>query len=129
MTGDGRQGESVDGEERLTYETWADALRDGRLLGQECGACGHTAGVPKSACPACSSRDLSAVELPESGTVFSETDIEVTPPGHDDEYRVGIVDLGPTRVLARLEGAPEIGDPVEFVHALVHDDMPGPVFE
>jgi uncharacterized OB-fold protein len=93
-----------------------------------CADCGHIAGVPKSVCHACHSRSTSATELPTSGTVYSETTIEVTPEGLDDRYQVAIVDLGDTRVLARVDGEVAIGDSVEFQGSVEYDDMPGPVF-
>lgn len=113
----------------LTHERWASALRDGALLGQVCDDCGHVSGVPKSVCNQCTSRNLSATTLPETGEVYSETTIGVTPAGLADQYQVGIVDLGETRVLARIEDDAAIGDEVTFAGSVEYDDMPGPVFE
>jgi hypothetical protein len=115
--------------ERLNHTRWAEALADGVLLGMECDDCGHVGGVPKSVCPDCKSRDISATELPRTGTVYSETTIEVTPAGLDDEYQVAIVDLGATRVLARVGGGAAIGDEVEFAGSVEYDDMPAPLFD
>lgn len=112
----------------LDHAGWVEALRDDVLLGIECDDCGHVAGVPKSVCPDCLSQELSATELARTGTVYSETTIEVTPTGMDDKYQVGIVELGATRVLARIEGDREIGDEVEFAGSVEYDGMPGPLF-
>jgi len=114
--------------ERLNHARWAEAIRDGVLLGLQCEDCGHVAGIPKSVCPNCKSRNVSATELPSTGSVYSETTIEVTPAGQDDIYQVAIVDLGETRVLARIDGDVEIGDEVELQGSLEYEDMPGPVF-
>jgi uncharacterized OB-fold protein len=112
----------------LVHETWARALRDGVLLGQECEDCEHVLGTPKSVCPACSGRSLVTVRLPTSGEVFSETTIEVTPEGLDDRYQVGVVDLGPTRLLGRMSDTVEIGDTVTFDGFVEYEDLPGPRF-
>ncbi|WP_276258891.1 Zn-ribbon domain-containing OB-fold protein [Haloglomus litoreum] len=112
----------------LAHATWARALRDGVLLGQECSDCEHVLGTPKSVCPACSGRSLVTVRLPTSGEVFSETTIEVTPEGLDDRYQVAVVDLGPTRLLARVADEVEIGDPVVFDGFVQYEDLPGPRF-
>lgn len=112
----------------LVHDTWARALRDGVLLGQECEDCQHVLGTPKSVCPACSGRSLVTVTLPTSGEVFSETTIEVTPEGLDDRYQVAVVDLGPTRLLARVVDEVGIGDRVAFDGFVEYEDLPGPRF-
>lgn len=113
-----------------TYEDWAEALRNGELVGQECGDCGNTTSTPKAACSDCGSRDLSSVSLPEEGTVYTETTVAVPPEGFDDEpYKVGIVQVGGARVLGRLEEDAEIGDEVVFAETHEHEGEPSPVFE
>ncbi|TSD09159.1 hypothetical protein DP107_17050 [Haloglomus irregulare] len=114
--------------EGLKHESWARALRDGVLLGQECADCEHVLGTPKSVCPGCSGRSLVTVRLPTSGKVFSETTIEVTPEGLGDRYQVGVVDLGPTRLLGRMSDEVEIGDTVAFDGFVEYEDLPGPRF-
>ena len=61
--------------ETLRYGDWAQAVTEGRLLGQECGDCGNVEGTPKGACSACGSRALATVELPTTGEVYTETTI------------------------------------------------------
>ncbi|UHQ95187.1 Zn-ribbon domain-containing OB-fold protein [Haloterrigena alkaliphila] len=120
-------GELVDGE--LTYESWKRALREGALIGQECTDCGHATGAPKAACARCGSRDLEAVELPTTGTVYSETTITVPPRQFtDDTYQVAIIELDTARVMARIDGTAEIGDEVRLQGTLEADDAPAPVF-
>jgi len=102
---------------RLTTDGWRAALEDGVLLGQSCTACDHVTAAPKAACAHCGSRDISTVHLPEEGTVFSVSRIEVAPAGFDAPYHVGIVTLGDGRITARLTRAADLGDTVEFVGA------------
>lgn len=120
--------ELADGD--LTYASWKRALREGVLLGQECADCGHATGAPKAACSRCGSRDLEAVELPTTGTVYSETTITVPPRQFtdDDAYQVAIVELDTARVMARIDGTAEIGDEVRLQGTLEADDAPAPVF-
>jgi uncharacterized OB-fold protein len=121
--------EYVPADERLTFERWASALRDDHLLGQVCEDCGHVQGVPKAVCQACTSQSLSGTVLPEFGSVLSETTIEVTPEAAPDRYQVAIVDLGETRVLARVETGVEIGDDVTFAGSVEYEGLTGPYFE
>jgi hypothetical protein len=114
--------------EGLTHRGWERALRDGTLLGQECVDCEHVLGTPKSVCPECAGRSLRTVALPTEGEVFSETTIDVTPAGLDDRYQVAVVDLGPTRILGRVEGDVEIGAAVEFGGTVEYEGMAGPLF-
>lgn len=116
--------------ERLSYEEWAEALRDGEVLGQECDDCGNVTGAPKAACTECGSRELSRVDLPEEGTVYTETTVAVAPEGfEDDPYKVGIVQLGEARVLGRLDDDAGIGDEVVFSGTYEHEGEASPVFE
>lgn len=115
--------------ESLDYDAWASALRDGRLLGQHCPDCGATSATPRRVCHECQARRLETVALPTEGVVHSETAIEVTPAGFDDEgYRVGIVDLDEAWVFARLAGGSEIGEAVSLAGAFTEGDGPIPVF-
>lgn len=117
--------------EDLTYDDWASALEEGRLLGQKCPDCGHGGGAPTGACPHCGSRDLRTVELPREGEVYSETTIAVPPASFGEEpYQVAIVQVGDARVMGRLEDRTDIGRPVELAGFVDTDDgHPAPVFE
>lgn len=118
--------------ESLSYGDWAAAVRDGRLLGQECGDCGHGGGVPSGACQECGSRDLTTVQLPTEGTVYSETTINVPPEGFEERgYQVAVIDLGDARVMARIDGDHvDIGDDVALSGFIDTDeDHPAPTFE
>ena len=116
-------------ETELTYADWSEALREGELIGQECADCGNVTGTPKAACPDCGSRELSTTELPDEGTVYTETTVAVAPEGFEGGYKVGIVQVGEARVLGRLDEGAEIGDEVVFADVFEHDGEPAPVFE
>ncbi|WP_226482670.1 Zn-ribbon domain-containing OB-fold protein [Natrinema amylolyticum] len=120
--------ELIDGD--LTYASWKRALRDGVLLGQECRDCGHATAAPKAACARCGSRELETVELPATGTVYSETTITVPPRRFSDEdpYQVAIVELDEARVMAHIDGSAEIGDEVRLRGTIEADDAPAPLF-
>lgn len=115
--------------ERLAYGEWADALRDGELLGQECADCGHATAAPKAACARCGSRTLDTVSLPTEGEVYSETTITVPPEGFEGEYQLAIVELDEARVLVRVKSAIEIGERVAFADVIETDDHPAPIFD
>ncbi|SNZ06853.1 hypothetical protein SAMN06269185_1309 [Natronoarchaeum philippinense] len=114
---------------RLDADGWTAALADDRLLGQACLECEHVTAAPKAACARCGSRDLEPVELPEQGTVYTATRIEVAPEGFEAPYRVALVALGDARVTARLDGDASIGDTVRFVGAIDTPEGPAPLFE
>lgn len=132
----------------LDYATWADAVREGRLLGLSCG-CGHTNGSPTGACPHCGSRDLERVELPTEGVVHSETTIQVPPSTFEERgYQVVVVELGDgsasdasggseerrssgVKVMGRVDGdGVDIGDEVRLSGVVTEDaGNPAPRFE
>lgn len=118
--------------ETLRYDDWVAAVRDGRLLGQDCSDCGHVNGSPKGACARCGSRDLETVDLPTTGEVYTETTVNVQPEQFADRgYQVALVAVGDARVTARLRGDhAAIGDEVSLVDYTDEDDgHPAPVFE
>lgn len=116
-----------DGE--LLFRGWSEAVRDGVLLGQKCGECGHTTAAPKAACPYCGNRDIVITRLPTEGEVYSETTIKVPPESFEGEYQIVIVDVGDARVLGRVDGGIEIGDTVELTDYIEVKGEPAPVFE
>lgn len=114
----------------LTYDSWTQALRDDILLGQRCGDCGHETGAPKAACARCGSRDPETVELPSTGTVYTETQLSVVPEPFAGKggYQVAVVELGNARVMARIDGAVEIGTEVTFQGTIEANGNLAPVF-
>ena len=116
----------------LTYRTWSDALRSGRLLGQACPECGHVAGAPKAACARCGSRAVETVELPTTGEVYTETTVMVPPEGVEEgNYQVAVVEVGEARVMGRIEGEEvAIGDELRLAgYVRGEGGDPGPLFE
>lgn len=119
----------VDADERLTYDTWVQALEaDGVLLGQHCTDCGHATGAPKAACARCGSRDVETVQLPTQGTVFTESQINATPDAFEGPHQVGMVDLGEARIMAQFDSDVAIGDDVELVGTVEDTGSPGLLF-
>jgi uncharacterized OB-fold protein len=116
-------------ESGLTYVEWAAALRDGTLLGIECTNCGAVVATPKSVCPRCHTDDVGPVDLPTTGEVYVETTIAVAQDAFDGPYQIAVVDLGETRIMARIDGEVAIGDTVTFTDVLEMKDKPVPVFE
>ena len=118
--------------ETLSYHDWAAAVREGQLLGQSCNDCDHVGGVPSGACQECGGRDLTTVELPTTGTVYTETTINVPPEGFQERgYQGVVVDLGDARVMARIVGEHvDISDDVSLSGFIdTDDDHPAPTFE
>lgn len=113
----------------LTARAWRRALRDGLLLGQRCPDCGHVTAAPKAACARCGARDLAVEALPTTGEVYTQTTIAVAPEGFEGPYRVGVVDLGDARVLARIPDDADIGDQLSLAGVVETDDRPAPRFE
>ena len=96
-------------------------LRDGRLTTTECSDCGERHYPPRVVCPECLSDDLTYVDLPHEGEMHSFTEVRGTSAiGMNDEtpFVVGVVDLGPIRLSARIDDASyedlEIGSPVRL---------------
>ncbi|MFD1515253.1 Zn-ribbon domain-containing OB-fold protein [Halomarina rubra] len=112
----------------LTHEQWAEALREGDLLGVTCTDCGRTYATPFLVCDECKSRDLERTALPREGVVYSETTIQVPPRDFDGPYQVGMVEVDGAKVMARLEGGAAIGDRVVFDDVLEEGGDPAPVF-
>jgi uncharacterized OB-fold protein len=102
------------------HEFYAN-LQDGRLTTTECNECGELHYPPRIVCPECLSDDLTYVDLPHEGRMHSFTEVRGTSAiGMNDEtpFVVGVVDLGPIQLSARIDDASyedlEIGSPVRL---------------
>jgi uncharacterized OB-fold protein len=116
-------------DEALTVKAWSKALRDGVLLGQRCDHCNHATAAPKAACVRCGARDLSVLQLPTEGEVYSETTIAVPPAGFEGPYQVVVIELDEgARVLARVDHEVTIGEQVELVGSVEEGELPTPLF-
>jgi len=80
-------------EYKLTHKAYTNALRENRLLGLKCNACGAYTVPPKKVCIECTSEDLEIVELSGKGEIRTFTVIRVPPEGFEAPYLVGLVEL------------------------------------
>lgn len=117
--------------DRLTHEEWETALKAGTLLGLECEECEYVTASPKAACVRCGGRSVSPVRLPERGTVYSKTTIEVAPDAQGSGYQIALVDVGDARVLGRIADRErvDIDDEVELRGPYEYDGDLAPLFE
>lgn len=74
---------------------FAQHLKDGRLMGSKCKACGATSFPPRADCGECMSGDFELVEISGKATLHTFTKIVAAPTGFEDvvPYTVGVVDL------------------------------------
>ena len=74
---------------------FADHLREGRLMGSVCGACGERTFPPRADCPACMSPEFAFVEISGRGTIHTFTRIAAAPTGFESvtPYTIAVVDL------------------------------------
>jgi uncharacterized OB-fold protein len=113
-----------------------DALREGRLMIQQCAACGKLRHYPRPVCDGCYSMETTWRQMSGRGTVHSWT-VAHHPfhPGFKSElpYVLVTVDLDEgVRMLAQLRGvepdALAVGLPVTMVAERVTDELTLPVF-
>ncbi len=74
---------------------FADHLKDGRLMGSRCTACGTTSFPPRADCEECMSGDFEFQEISGRAVLHTFTKIVAAPTGFEDvtPYIVGVVDL------------------------------------
>jgi uncharacterized OB-fold protein len=74
---------------------FAQHLKDGRLMGSRCTACGATSFPPRADCGECLSGEFELVEISGTATLHTYTKIVAAPTGFEDvvPYTVGVVDL------------------------------------
>ncbi len=84
---------------------FARHLKDGRLMGSRCTACGLVSFPPRADCSACRHGEFEFTELSGRGTVMTFTTIEAAPAGFEDDvpFHLGVIDLEETgRLLANF---------------------------
>ena len=132
---DGGYGKPVPEPTRDSRPYW-DALREGRLVIQQCAACGKLRHYPRPVCDACYSMDATWREVSGRGRVHSWT-VAHHPfhPGFKSElpYVLVTVDLDEgVRMLAQLRGVDldtlSIGLPVAMTAERATDELTLPVF-
>ena len=80
-------------EYKLTAKMFAEALKEGKLLGLKCNKCGAYTVPPKKVCMECGSEDLEIAQLSGKGQIQTFTVIRVPPEGFDAPYVVGMAEL------------------------------------
>ena len=80
-------------EYKLTAKMFAEALKEGKLLGLKCNKCGAYTVPPKKVCMECCSEDLEIAQLSGKGQIQTFTVIRVPPEGFDAPYVVGMAEL------------------------------------
>lgn len=105
--------------EHTQIHEFYDNLRGGDLTTTECADCGTVHFPPRIVCPECLSDDLRYTDLPHEGELHSFTEVRGTAAigmSDDPPFVVGVVDLGPVGLSARIDDAGyqdlELGDAV-----------------
>lgn len=121
MSRDSRDGSrALDADSPLTLPGFFDALADGELLGGVCADCGQVLLPPRPTCYNCGSRSIDVEAQPQTGQIFTYTEVHAPPPALEDDapYTIAIVELDSGgRLTGRVEApydAVEIGDQVEL---------------
>jgi len=82
-------------EHKLTFKDYNEALKQDRLLGLRCQACGAIMVPPKMVCGKCASPDMDVIELKGKGEIQTFTTVYVAPEGRQGEvpYIIVLVEL------------------------------------
>ncbi|WP_135820827.1 Zn-ribbon domain-containing OB-fold protein [Halostella litorea] len=107
--------------EHTRIHRFYDELRDGEFRTTRCRDCDSLHFPPRIVCPECLSDDLAYTDLPHEGEMHSFTEVRGTAAigmNEDTPFVVGVVDLGPVKLSARIDDAShedlEIGSPVRL---------------
>ena len=94
-------------EQKLYFKDYNEALKQNKLLGLKCRACGALTVPPKMACRQCAGYDMEIVEVKSSGKIRMFTTVFVGAEGWEAEvpYIIVMVELeeGPW-IMGNLEG-------------------------
>ncbi len=82
-------------EHKLIFKDYNEALKQNKLLGLKCQACGAITVPPKMVCQQCTSPDMEIVELKGNGKIRTFTNVFVASEGREDEvpYTIVMVEL------------------------------------
>ncbi len=82
-------------EYKLTFEQYNNALKESKLLGLKCQACGAIITPPKMVCPQCGASNFEITQLKGSGKIKTFTSIYVAAEGRESEcpYVIVLVEL------------------------------------
>lgn len=103
-------------EYKLTHRQFYEGLKQDKLLGLKCNACGAYITPPKICCDTCGSTDLEVAELVGRGEIKTFTVIRVAPEGHTAPYIVALAELqeGPW-LMGNVEGVDPDGQSLDLV--------------
>ena len=112
-------------------EDFARHLKDGRVMGSKCDACGEVSFPPRADCPACRHDAFTYTEMSGQGTVVTFTRIDAAPAGFEDvtPFTVGVIDLEETGRLLAWFGETidktdiHIGMPVQVVPRMFEESV------
>jgi uncharacterized OB-fold protein len=94
-------------EQKLYFKDYNEALKQNKILGLKCRACGAITVPPKMACRQCASPDMEIMDVKSSGKIRTFTTVFVGAEGRESEvpYIIVIVELeeGPW-IMGNLEG-------------------------
>jgi len=119
-----------------SMEYWA-GCREGRLMLQQCEACGHVRFYPRILCTACGKTDTRWIQASGKGTVYTYTVVHRAPSAafkEDVPYVLALVELdeGPrmmTNLVDTGDRKLEIGMPVSVVFEKMSDEISVPKFK
>ncbi len=118
-------------EHKLIFRDYNEALKQDRLLGLKCRACGAITIPPKMVCRQCQSPDMEVVEVSGSGKIKTFTTVYVAAEGREAEipYIIVIValDAGPW-IMGNLAGVDPATATMELIGKKVtmgHKVFPG----
>ena len=119
-------------EHKLTFKDYNEALKENRLLGLKCQACGAITVPPKMVCRQCTGSGLDIIELKGNGKIRTFTTNNVAAEGREEEapYTIVMVELeeGPWLMGNLVGNNPEdssmelIGKPVKMSHRIFEGD-------
>jgi len=105
-------------EYKLIFKDYNEALKQNKLLGLKCQACGAVIVPPKMVCPKCASPDMEITELKGNGKIRTFTSVFVASEGREDEvpYTIVMVELdeGPW-IMGNMDGI----DPTQATMELI----------
>ena len=80
-------------EYKLTFATWREGIKAGKLLGLKCKDCGTVTCPPRKVCAGCAGENLDVIELGGKGEIRSFTVCYAVPTGFVGPYVVAVADL------------------------------------
>ena len=82
-------------EYKLTFKDYNEALKENKVLGLKCQACGKITIPPKMVCRHCTSPDMEIVEMKGTGKIQTFTTVSVASEGREGEvpYIIVLVEL------------------------------------